>query len=231
MATGPHHEARSLVSRWLRHKASSGAIVATLALFFCLLAVTFAPAAGLAAPQPCGPKGGHVLVESAGGRVFSMGEGEIFACVRGQRKATMLRFPTLPSPPWRGGSIDLVRLAPPFVAYSWFYVSEDLRRSGVTVKNLKVGSPATAYRPVTSSVISASVPALALASDGSVAWTGLGWHNALASGLEVVQVDTGRDGRTTVLDEGPEIDYESLALAGNRLSWVDGGTIRRATLR
>jgi hypothetical protein len=64
----------------------------------------------------------------------------------------------------------------------------------------------------------------------SVAWTGLGWHDALASGLEVVQVDSGRDGKTTVLDEGTEIDYEPLALTENRLSWTNGEATRRAIL-
>lgn len=200
-------------------------------LALCLLAASFVPAAGLAASKPCGPKGGHDLLDSAGGRVFSKGEGEVFACLNGQQGATRLRFPVLPSPPWRGGSIDLVRLAPPFVAYSWFYVSEDLRRAGVAVKNLKLGSAVTEYRPVTVPVISTSVPALVLAPNGAVAWTSLGWHDALASGVEVVQVNSGRNGRSTVLDEGPEIDYHSLALTGNRLSWTDGGTTRRATLR
>jgi hypothetical protein len=219
------------VASWFRRRAVPRVIVGTLALPLCLLTAAFTPAVGLAAPHQCGPRRGHDLAESAGGRVFSTGEGEVFACLHGQRRTTQLRFPMLSSPPWRGGSIDLVRLAPPFVAYSWFYVSEDLRRSGVAVKNLKVGSPATVYRPVTSSVISASVPALVLARDGSVAWTGLGWHDALAGGLEVVQVDSGHEGKTTVLDEGAEIDYRSLALTGNRLSWTNGETIRRAALR
>jgi hypothetical protein len=226
----PDQAANSFVSFWLHRKALPSAVVSTLAVTLYLLTAAAAPAVGLAAPHPCGPRGGHELVESSGGRVFSIGEDEVFACLRGQRRTTRLRFPTLSSPPWRGGSIDLVRLAPPFVAYSWFYVSEDLRRSGVAVKNLKLNSPAAEYGPVKASVVSASVPALVLAHDGSVAWTGLGWHDALANTLEVVQVDTGQDGMTTVLDEGTGIDYESLALTGNRLSWMNGNATRRAIL-
>ena len=74
----------------------------------------------------------------------------------------------------------------------------------------------------------ASPETFVLRSNGSVAWTEAGYPDIDGPGGFVFR-HTRRG--TTRLDAGPRVDVDSLRLTGRKLSWINDGERRRATLR
>jgi hypothetical protein len=73
-----------------------------------------------------------------------------------------------------------------------------------------------------------SIGSVAVLATGAVAW--IGSEHSIVGHRSAIEVHTDGTGGDRVLDSGPNIDPASLRLHGSRLSWVDGGATRHATL-
>lgn len=133
----------------------------------------------------------------------------------------------------RESSVGLAAVAATDTAYSLSDFGVDTVRADVIVRRLTDGRtladfPATA-RNVAEGI--QSVGSLAVKADGSVAW--IGSVHSIVAGHRLIEVHAADAPGFTdeVLDSGPGIDPTSLRLHGSTLTWKDGASTRRATLR
>ncbi len=73
-----------------------------------------------------------------------------------------------------------------------------------------------------------SIGSVVVMANGTVAW--IGSEHSIVGHRSAIEVHAAGAGGDRVLDSGPNVDPASLRLRGARLSWVDGGATRHATL-
>ena len=120
-------------------------------------------------------------------------------------------------------------LAGRYVAFKRFlYLSEFGSASEIRVLDLSTGETKVAQNGVPDYTGDSHVLALVVKRNGSVAWTGVGDRGPDGS---VWKVDA-TGGGPQRLDAGPELDYDSLALAADRRSviWRNGSEARSAPI-
>ena len=77
-------------------------------------------------------------------------------------------------------------------------------------------------------ISSEAVARFLVTAQGSVAWTATREEHRTPAGASVHAAS--RDGAPVLLDSGPAIDPDSLALSRTTLSWTDAGTVRTAPM-
>lgn len=117
------------------------------------------------------------------------------------------------------------------VAYGLADFGVDTVRATVVMRRLTDGRQLrqlSATRAVGAEAL-VSVGSVVVMANGAVAWIG-SEHSIAAGRRGAIEVHAAGSGGDRVLDSGPGIEPTSLRLHGSRLSWVDGGATRRATL-
>jgi hypothetical protein len=182
-----------------------------------------------AAARHCGPAGATTLASGAQARVYSW-HGGVFGCAFGRGHSFRLGGSARSI---RENSVTLVAVAGTDAAYSLEDFGVDTTRTNVMVRHLTDGAtlsdfPATAHNVVEGLQ---SVRSVAVKSDGAVAW--IGSTHSIVGRRSLIEVHAANASSSTdrILDSGAGIDPTSLRLHGSTLSWKDGATTRRATLR
>jgi hypothetical protein len=162
---------------------------------------------------------------------FEEGPEEIFGCAYGAKHSYHFGFPPYGGPSGSGG-VDHIALAGPVVAYevaqtSPFVSGRDVNevwvrnlRTGNVIHRMPDGSPSEP-----GDIGIGDTTAIVVKNDGSVAWI-VGTSEQLGH-AQIRSVDkTG----SHVLAASPEINPNSLALAGNTLYWTQGNKPMSAVL-
>jgi hypothetical protein len=209
-----------------------------VALFVALVAGAFPASAAAAERHPCEPRGSRTVEANQVARVFVQRRrtqeiARVYACAYRTRRVIQLGL-------YKGGSncisssgcsaVDDIRLVRAYVAYSEFHSGREITTSEVWRLDLRTGRhrliwEAGSFRPPFE--VSAFVTDLELRRTGGVAWVAVLHREGTPSNYEVWKADVA--GRA-LLDSGPEIDPDSLALSGSILYWMNAGAPRTATL-
>src|SRR3954452_13084699 len=209
------------------------ALVIVLAAWLAL-----APPAALAKkrkhrPAPCSLSGSKTLLQTRSARVFyrtARGTTTEYACMFARNK----RFPLASGESGAGGAGDaasLETLSGSWVAFARGRFDDSTRydpsfqgfpQSAVGI-NLSTGAQ-LALPAVGGNLSASTVSDLVLGRNGSFAWIGSGGGR-----IELHRLKAG-DAADTVLDSGAGIQAGSLALGGDTLYWMKGGSVFTAPL-
>jgi hypothetical protein len=181
------------------------------------------------APPKCPPANEGVVAADAQAVVYEAGIG-VFGCAYGSRRSYRFGPTSYGSATSGSGGTSPIVLAGPVVAYdtgtsSMFGRSvEEIwvrnLRTGRLLHRMPNGSPG---KP--GDIGLGETTAIVVKGDGSVAW--IVRAGAALGGIQVRSVDkTG----SHVLAVSPEVDPDSLALAGSTLYWTQGGKSMSAKL-
>jgi hypothetical protein len=180
-----------------------------------------------AATTRCGPPSAKTLAGDGRVRVYVLGQA-VYGCSVARGRSFRLGHVSR--------SIDESRVAPVAVAgdlaaYGLTRFGVDTVRASVVVRRLTDGTVLKelgATRAVGAEAFE-SLGSVVVMADGAVAW--IGTESSFAAGRRrSIEVHAAGAGGDRVLDSGPGVDPTSLRLHGSRLSWVDGGATRHATL-
>lgn len=196
--------------------------------------------AGAAPHQTCLPAQAHTVAENREVRVFAL---EAPYTVNGHRYthevtyACLLRTGArmkLGNPRRSGpGAEHLVALDGTMVAYTRSETFVDTGKTeivsaNVATRRVLIRSPNVAGFTDACIISFREVKDLVVTESGAVAWTLRRGHNCKTETFQVFDQDIG--GEPTLLDEGPEIDPESLRVTGRGVGWEDAGERRYAVL-
>lgn len=175
----------------------------------------------------CGPERAQTL--AANGRVRVYVERQIvYGCSVARGRSFRLGHATRALGEPRVGP---VAVAGDLAAYGLQSFGVDTVSASVVVRRLTDGSQVKELRATRAVGAESfqSVGSVAVLADGAVAW--IGSEHSIAGGGNAIEVHAAGAHGDRVLDSGPNIEPASLRLHGARLSWVDGGATRHATLR
>jgi DNA-binding beta-propeller fold protein YncE len=218
-----------------------------LTLFLASFGVSAAGARGKA-PAKCPPGRSHLVAVDAQAQVFEAPETPrlpeypgFFGCAYGRRTSYLLGHPSLGGSPTGTNGVAMFTLGGPVVAFeessvtnlepearytNWILV-RDLR-NGRYLHRLPTGTPTTP--PENGDVGVGPATGIVVKSDGAVAWIVDAGRNSVLNGPLIYEVHAVDRTGSRVLASGSEIDPSSLALAGSRLYWMQGGKPMSAVL-
>jgi hypothetical protein len=186
------------------------------------LTAWLAPAQGDSAKRGCDARRGATLAANEQVRVYRVGGRRQFAaygCFQRTGKVVYLGGQVVGEPPHESPAFDFL-LSGRFVAVDNVVCEPDACRGPMTVHDLRTGAVRNSRRVDGAGGVSQS---WVLKRNGAIAWT-----RVLDGTFEVVKLD--RDGEA-VIDQGDDVDVQSLALAGSTLYWTKAGVPRTAQLR
>lgn len=178
----------------------------------------------------CGPTGARTLAANGRVRVYVLGQ-TVYGCSAARSRSFRLGSV---SRSIRQAEAAPVAVAGELAAYGLSNFGVDTVRASVVVRRLTDGKTLKQL-PVTRAAGAEtfeSVGSLAVKANGAVAWIG-SEHSIGAGRRSSIEVHAAgaAAGVDRVLDSGPNIKPASLRLHGSRLSWVNRGRTRHATLR
>ncbi|MDX6689108.1 MAG: hypothetical protein QOG15_565 [Solirubrobacteraceae bacterium] len=195
-----------------------GRAAAALALAVLATAsATAAPAAARASKRTCHPAHTKTLMASARVRVFESNTTHAtYGCLLSRKRPHRFYVPDFPT------GYDPIAVAGRFVAYGAYSdcAAGFCDPNGVIVQDLRTGHVTFAD----ASLRVATVHSLVLRANGSVAWIQSSFNElgSFLPGFAVVKVQRGQP--PVILDSGPTVAPDSLALAGGTLYWTKDGT-------
>ena len=200
-------------------------ILVLVVLAACGLLAANSPGSAAAGTR-CGPASAKTLAGDSRVRVYvlhqvvygcSVARGRSFRLGRAARALSESR-------------VGPVAVAGDLAAYGLQSFGVDTTRTLVVVRRLTDGTQVkelSATRAVGPEAFQ-SIGSVAVNASGAVAW--IGSEHSIVGHSSATEVLIDGAGGERVLDSGPNIDPASLRLHGSRLSWVDGGATRHATL-
>jgi hypothetical protein len=125
-----------------------------------------------------------------------------------------------------------VAVAGSFAAYALTSFGVDTVTTVVVVRNLSSGKRLRDVAATTKVLPESfqTVDGIVVKADGAVAWIS-SVSSVFSHGSATVEVHRADSRGATLLDSGRAIDPRSLRLSGATLSWRDGSSARKATLR
>ncbi len=175
----------------------------------------------------CGPAGARTLAGNGRVRVYVVNQ-SVYGCAVARGRSFRLGHVSRSIAESRVGP---VAVAGELAAYGLQSFGIDTVSASIVVRRLTDGKklkelPAT--RAVSAESFE-SIGSVAVIASGAVAW--IGSERSIIASRGSIEVHAAGSGGDRVLDSGPRIDPNSLRLHGSRLSWVNGGATRHATLR
>jgi len=199
------------------------------------------PAAGAASHPMCLPRRAHTVAEDSQVRVFALEapytvaghrytHEVTYACLLRSGSRMKLGRPRHPGP----GAEHLVALDGTMVAYTHSEVFVDTGKTAIVSANVAtrrvlLRSPDAAGFTDGCVISFREVKDLVVTEGGAVAWTLRTGHGCKTETFQVYDQAVG--GEPTLLDEGPEIEPESLRVTGRGVGWEVAGERRYALLR
>jgi hypothetical protein len=181
----------------------------------------------IAAATRCGPASAKTLAGNGRVRVYVLHQA-VYGCSVARARSFRLGHVSRSISESRVGP---VAVAGDLAAYGLTRFGIDTVGASVVVRRLTDGTEVKELRATRAVGAEAfeSVGSVVVVATGAVAW--IGTESSFAAGRRrSIEVHAaGADG-DRVLDSGPGVDPTSLRLHGSRLSWVDGGATRHATL-
>ena len=175
-------------------------------------------AAGRAASKRACATGGTTLDANRYARHFRRGDrfiNAVYACLRDGRRRLIGEQTDLTA------GTSIYRLSGRFVAHDTFFCPDPERCAAVLeVEDVSTGK---VVRATTDTEPGSPVGDLVVTSAGQAAWT-----RATATTRQLLCFDAA--GHRTVIDEGPDIRFGSVALTGTALYWTHGDQPRTAQL-
>ncbi len=183
-------------------------------------------AGSIAVGTRCGPARATTLAADGRVRVYALHE-VVYGCSAARGRSFRLGHA---SHALAESRVAPVALAGDLAAYGLTSFGVDTVSASVVVRRLTDGTtvkelPAT--RAVGAEAFQ-SIGSVAVLANGAVAW--IGSEHSIVAHRGAIEVHAAGAGGDRVLDSGPKIDPASLRLHGSRLTWVDGGATRHATL-
>ncbi|HJS96027.1 MAG TPA: hypothetical protein VJ741_17325 [Solirubrobacteraceae bacterium] len=175
----------------------------------------------------CGPAGARTLAANRRVRVYALHQ-IVYGCSVARGRHFRLGHASRALAEARVGP---VAVAGDLAAYGLQSFGVDTVSASVVVRRLTDGTIVKelgATRAVGAEAFE-SIGSVAVLANGAVAW--IGSEHSIVGHRSAIEVHTAGAGGDRVLDSGPNIVPASLRLHGARLSWVDGGATRHATLR
>lgn len=174
----------------------------------------------------CGPASAKTLAANGRVRVYAQHQ-VVYGCSVARGRSFRLGHASRALAEARVGP---VAVAGDLAAYGLQSFGVDTVSASVVVRRLTDGTEIKdlqATRAVGAEAFE-SIGSVAVLATGAVAW--IGSEHSIVGHRSAIEVHTDGTGGDRVLDSGPNIDPASLRLHGSRLSWVDGGATRHATL-
>jgi hypothetical protein len=201
-------------------------IVALVVVVACGSAVAES-AGSTAAATRCGPASAKTLAGDGRVRVYALHQ-VVYGCSAARGRSFRLGHASRAVAEARVGP---VAVAGDLAAYGLQSFGVDTVSTTVVVRRLTDGTEVKELRATHAVGAEAfqSIGSIAVLANGAVAW--IGSEHSIVGHRSAIEVHAAGAGGDRVLDSGPNIDPASLRLHGSRLSWVDGGATRHATLR
>jgi hypothetical protein len=182
-----------------------------------LVAGVLVPSAPASAASSCSASGSRTVFENGVARVYEDRDYNTFVCSKVNGTRRMIAFDP-------EDVAELIVLRGHFVAYGWESCEPPGPEAGCArrlyVRDVRREEPVFASGGEPDWIV--------LRSNGSVAWSETMLDDADRD-VGLIYRHTRRG--TTRLDRGRRVDPGSLRLTGRKLSWLNGGERRRATLR
>lgn len=213
----------------------------------CALAVCFSGSAAAihVSSSKCKPVGGKTIAIEARARVYALplrGRlaeqdpedvrviGCLFSTGRALALGTSRGAPRGFKPLAGAVNPEVAAVTAPFAAYSTSVQGVDFNRIWVIVRNLITGEvlQTVSAAPKVGVEPESSATDMAVSHSGAVAWISQG--RSLGGGGRNSEVALSAPGQPTEILEEGDIDPESLALHGNRLTWTNEGVRRSAEM-
>jgi hypothetical protein len=174
----------------------------------------------------CGPASAKTLAADGRVRVYSLRQ-DVYGCSAARGRSFRLGHASRALAQSRVGP---VAVAGDLAAYGLQSFGVDTVSASVVVRRLTDGTVVKDLRATraVSAEASESIGSVAVLASGTVAW--IGSEHSIVGHRSAIEVHSAGAGGDQILDSGPNIDPASLRLHGSRLTWVDGGATRHATL-
>jgi hypothetical protein len=174
----------------------------------------------------CGPASARTLAGDGRVRVYALHQ-IVYGCSVARGRSFRLGHAARALAESRVGP---VAVGGDLAAYGLQSFGVDTVSTSVVVRRLTDGTQVKSLRATRAVGAEAfqSVGSVVVIADGAVAW--IGSEHSIVGHSSAIEVHAAGAGGDRVLDSGPNIDPASLRLHGARLSWVDGGATRHATL-
>jgi hypothetical protein len=184
-------------------------------------------AGSTAAATRCGPPSAKTLAASGRVRVYALHQ-IVYGCSVARSRSFRLGHAARALAESRVGP---VAVAGDLAAYGLQSFGVDTVSASVAVRRLTDGTVVKQLRATRAVGAEAfeSIGSVAVLANGAVAW--IGSEHSIVGHRSAIEVHAAGAGGDHVLDSGSAIDPTSLRLHGSRLSWVDAGVTRHATLR
>ncbi len=176
----------------------------------------------------CGPASARTLARDGRARVYVLNQ-SVFGCSVARGRSFRLGHASRSVAESRVGP---VAVGGELAAYCLTSFGVDTVGASVVVRRLTDGVQLKEFRATRAVGAEAfeSVGSVVVRGNGAVAWIG-SESSIVARHRTSIEVHAAGAGGDRLLDSGPHVDPASLRLHGSRLSWVDGGATRHATLR
>ena len=183
-------------------------------------------AGSTAGPTRCGPASAQTLAADGRVRVYALHQ-VVYGCSVARGRSFRLGHASRALAEARVGP---VAVAGDLAAYGLQSFGVDTVSTSVVVRRLTNGSQIKELRATRAVGAEAfqSIGSVVVNASGAVAW--IGSEHSIVGHSSAIEVHSDGTGGDRVLDSGANIDPTSLRLHGSRLSWVDGGATRHATL-
>lgn len=219
------------------------ALGAACALLLAACVAGSAAAVGVSSSK-CRPVGSKTLTRDAHARIYTLPTRgpdferdpesvRVFGCLFGPGRSLLLGTTLVGFMNGSPGRIntEAIAVATPFAAYSTTSQGVDFNDVSLHVRNLRTGAAYTVTQPIPVFGVEqvSAVTDIAVMSSGTAAWIGTG--RSIPRGVRHMTVSLALPGQpTTILEEGPGIDPESLRLEGNQLTWTNEGVLHSAEM-
>lgn len=174
----------------------------------------------------CGPASAKTIAADGRVRVYALNQ-VVYGCSAARGRSFRLGHATRALAQSRVGP---VAVAGDLAAYGRSSFGVDTVSASVVVRRLTDGTEVKqlqATRAVGAEAFE-SIGSVAVLANGAVAW--IGSEHSIVGHRSAIEVHAAGAGGDQILDSGPNVDPSSLRLHGSRLTWVDGGATRHATL-
>jgi len=183
-------------------------------------------AGSTAAATRCGPASARTLAANGRVRVYAQNQ-VVYGCSVARGRSFRLGHAARAL---SESQVGPVAVAGDLAAYGLRSFGVDTVSASVVIRRLTDGTEVKQLRATRAVGAEAfeSIGSVAVLANGAVAW--IGSERSIVGHRSAIQVHAAGAGGDQVLDSGPNIGPTSLRLHGSRLSWVDGGATRHATL-
>lgn len=183
----------------------------------------------------CGPSRATTIEVTHTSRIFSTGpstDPRFYGCARAAAgRRWRLKAPLIEGFDSVRVKLDNFSLAARWAGFTWEREATDTNRSGVVLRNLIDGASKASETLVNSDLSWARVSQLRVNSLGDAAWIADGWNGPPLGSAEGRQVVAFDGAGSHLLDEGLSVKRHGLVIGRFWVSWLHGGSSRRAHLR